>query len=202
MWDGARRPTSAAAIAGNDEVTFPLLQSKLTAVHLHLADGTPVTDGRCSSSASMIWTCGWRWLATNIMDALHRMLALGKRRRLLSRWCRDSRRGADTKRDVAEAPGGAGTWRSHAGDDGCAATCVLGRGCCASSGPHVEDWTASTGHGCHVRCMCGRLSGSRNCIRLLQDKWKPSSAGANDSAAQSAGKREWLTQNVGPLSFA
>lgn len=29
----------AAAIAGNDAVTFPLLQNKLTAVHLHLPTG-------------------------------------------------------------------------------------------------------------------------------------------------------------------
>lgn len=74
----------AAAIAGNDAVTFPLLQRKLTAVHLHLADGTPVTDvAMLFERFDDLDVRLARWLATNIMDALQRMLAMGEAQRRL-----------------------------------------------------------------------------------------------------------------------
>lgn len=74
----------AASLAANDAVTFPLLQKKLTAVHLHLADGTPITDvATLFDRFDDLDVRLARWLATNIMDALQRMLALGEAQRRL-----------------------------------------------------------------------------------------------------------------------
>lgn len=82
---GEVRAWYAGALAGKDEVTFPLLAQKLVGVHLHLADGTLVEDAATLfERIDELDMRLVRWLSLGVMDALKELMALGEgRRRLL-----------------------------------------------------------------------------------------------------------------------
>ena len=73
-----------AILQGNDEVTLPLLQRKLSGVHLHLIDGALVTD-----PATLIETFDQldirlaRWFLAGVMAAIQAMISLGEAQRRL-----------------------------------------------------------------------------------------------------------------------
>ena len=85
VWSRAEmREWYAGALAGADGVTLPILQRKLTGVHVRLVDGTLVEDAatliECLDELDVRLV---RWLSSGVMTALQEMMALGEARRRL-----------------------------------------------------------------------------------------------------------------------
>jgi hypothetical protein len=81
---GEVRDWYAGSLASKETVTLPLLEKKLVGVHLHLADGTLVTDAatlfaRLDDMDMRLV----RWLGVSVMAALQENLALGEAQRRL-----------------------------------------------------------------------------------------------------------------------
>jgi hypothetical protein len=73
-----------AALQGNDEITLPILQRKLTSVHLHLVDGSLVEDaGELFERFDQLDFRLARWFLAGVMDALKEMMSLGEAQRRL-----------------------------------------------------------------------------------------------------------------------
>lgn len=85
VWTRAEmREFYAGSLTANDAVWLPILQRKLTTVHVHLADGTLVEDAATLvARLDDLDTRLVRWLPTGVMAALQELLQLGEASRRL-----------------------------------------------------------------------------------------------------------------------
>ncbi|HHY54104.1 MAG TPA: hypothetical protein GYA08_01580 [Chloroflexi bacterium] len=85
VWSRAElREWYVGAIAGNDAVTLPILERKLTGVHVRLVDGTLVTDA--ATLIARLDDLDVRlilWLSGGVTNALKELMALGEAKRRL-----------------------------------------------------------------------------------------------------------------------
>ena len=76
---GEVRAFYAGSLAGNDAIWLPVLERKITAVHVHLTDGTLVEDApTLVARLDDMDTRLVRWLVAGVMAALQELLQLGK----------------------------------------------------------------------------------------------------------------------------